>query len=41
MSILNADAHFVCVDCLRMRLCTTLCKWFNVHASQNGFMTQN
>ncbi len=33
--------RFVCVDCSRMRLCTTPCKWFNALASQNGFMTQN
>ncbi len=32
---------FVCVDCTRMRLCVTPCKWFNVLASQNDFMTQN
>ncbi len=30
-----------CVDCSRMRLCTTPCKWFNVLVVQNGFMTQN
>ncbi len=30
-----------CVDCSRMRLCTTPCKGFNVLASQNGFMMQN
>ncbi len=33
--------HFVCVDSTRMRLCATLWKWFNVLASQNGFMMQN
>ncbi len=41
LSVSNADACFVCVDCSRMRLCTTPCKSFNVLASQNGFMTQN
>ncbi len=41
LSISNADARFVCVDRSRMRLCATPRKWFNVLASQNGFMTQN
>ncbi len=41
LSISNADARFVYVDCSRMRPCATPCKWFNILASQNGFMMQN
>ncbi len=41
LTISYADVSFVCVDCSRMRLCANLCKWFNVLASQYGFMKQN
>ncbi len=41
LSISYAYLRFVCVDCSRMRLYATQCKWFNVFASQNGFMMQN